>query len=73
MTTTPQFDSYFFGDDLLTDARRGVAEAVAQTRAAGLKVEGYASHLERPDAEIGSLGTQPKTHNKPVLDGSEQV
>lgn len=53
MTTTPQFDRYFFGDELLQDACRGVAEAVAQTRAAGLTVEGCASQSEslKPDAE----------------------
>ena len=38
-----QFDSYFFGDGLVDDARKGIAEAVARTRAAGLPVEGYAS------------------------------
>lgn len=38
-----KFDEYFFGDGLLNDARAAVAEAVAKTRAAGLKVEGYAA------------------------------
>lgn len=37
MTPTQQFDSYFFDDEFLKDASRGVAEAVAQTRAAGLR------------------------------------
>ena len=43
MATTTQFDSYFFGSGLVDDARKGVAQAVARTRAAGLLVEGYAS------------------------------
>ena len=43
MATTTQFDSYFFGSGLVDDARKGVAQAVARTRAAGLPVEGYAS------------------------------
>lgn len=43
MATATQFDSYFFGTGLVDDARKGVAEAVARTRAAGLPVEGYAS------------------------------
>ena len=43
MATATQFDSYFFGNGLVDDARKGIAEAVARTRAAGLPVEGYAS------------------------------
>ena len=39
MATTTQFDSYFFGSGLVDDARKGVAQAVARTRAAGLPVE----------------------------------
>lgn len=35
MTNLGQFDSYFFGDGLLNDARAGVAKAVGQ-RPAGL-------------------------------------
>lgn len=42
MATATQFDSYFFGDGLVDDARKGIAEAVAR-RTAGLPVEGYAS------------------------------
>lgn len=61
MTTTPQFDKYFLGDELLEDACRGVTEAVAQTRAAGLEVEGYASHslnteAGEPSTEAPSTG-----------------
>lgn len=51
MTPTQQFDSYLFGDEFLKDACRGVAEAVAQARAAGLKVEGYASNPVKSEAE----------------------
>lgn len=39
-----QFDHYFLGDGLMEDARKGVAEAIARTRAAGLPLEGYASN-----------------------------
>lgn len=56
MTPTQQFDSYFFGDEMLKDACRGVAEAIAQIRAAGLKVEGYAG--QRLESEAGEYPSE---------------
>lgn len=70
MATATQFDSYFFGNGLVDDARKGIAEAVARTRAAGLPVEGYASSPAVPTplgapltpsaAAAKSTDTEPK-------------
>lgn len=62
MATATQFDSYFFGAGLVDDARKGVAEAVARTRAAGLPVEGYASSpAPQPsgDVRVARSGATP--------------
>ena len=43
-----QFDDYFFGGGLESAARKAVAEAVEQARAAGLPIEGHASSPPAP-------------------------
>ena len=74
MTTTPQFDRYFFGDELLQDACRGVAKAVAQTRAAGLTVEGYASYSCSLKSDAAERPSDPsKVHDEPLTEGAGQV
>ena len=42
-----QFDEYFFGEGLMTDARNAVAKAIAQTQAKGLHLNGAKTTAEQ--------------------------
>jgi hypothetical protein len=42
-----QFDEYFFGEGLITDARNAVAKAIAQTQTQGLPLNGAETIAEQ--------------------------
>lgn len=42
-----QFDEYFLGEGLMTDARNAVAKAIAQTQAQGLPLNGAETTAEQ--------------------------
>ena len=53
------FESYLFSDEFKRDADAAVADAIAESRALGLPVEGYLFDLPQPAAAAGDSKKKP--------------
>ncbi|MBS1943304.1 MAG: hypothetical protein JST38_20775 [Bacteroidetes bacterium] len=60
-----KFRSYALGGRLDSAARKGVAEAVATARAAGLQVEGYAANPVPQQRQAGTFGSTSSSTDEP--------